>query len=168
MRERAKMNAMRSGVVVLGALAFGYLTLRLGFKPFLEKSQRILDQHQQEQDHIDARTVLESSSDTEGFRISDSRRWRVSARAPRPAAALREAARAVFSSFRGAAGRWLHTSWRPEPPVIADEAMMAPPRALSDRLMGFQVTRVPACTAIRAGGPHDGPPTRPVMEPFGL
>ncbi|KAF8016930.1 hypothetical protein BT93_H2200 [Corymbia citriodora subsp. variegata] len=39
MRDRTKMNAMRSGLVVIGALAFGYLTLQLGFKPFLEKSQ---------------------------------------------------------------------------------------------------------------------------------
>lgn len=39
MREKAMMNAMRSGVVVMGALAFGYLTLQLGFKPFLERAQ---------------------------------------------------------------------------------------------------------------------------------
>ncbi|KAI3469528.1 hypothetical protein Pfo_026191 [Paulownia fortunei] len=42
----AKMNAMRSGVVVAGALAFGYLTVQLGFKPFLEKAQ--LEQQRQE------------------------------------------------------------------------------------------------------------------------
>lgn len=46
MRERATMNAMRSGVVVIGALAFGYLTLQLGFKPFLERAQK--QQQQQE------------------------------------------------------------------------------------------------------------------------
>lgn len=40
MRDRAKINAMRSGVVVLGALAFGYLTLELGFRPFLERAQQ--------------------------------------------------------------------------------------------------------------------------------
>ncbi|KAM6545372.1 hypothetical protein CsatB_026108 [Cannabis sativa] len=44
MRERTKVNAMRSGVVVIGALAFGYLTLQLGFKPYLEKAQVTLDQ----------------------------------------------------------------------------------------------------------------------------
>ncbi|PON80154.1 hypothetical protein PanWU01x14_006040 [Parasponia andersonii] len=43
MDHRTKMNAMRSGVVVVGALAFGYLTLQLGFKPFLEKAQVNLD-----------------------------------------------------------------------------------------------------------------------------
>lgn len=35
-----KMNAIRSGIVVLGALAFGYLSLQIGFKPFLEKAQQ--------------------------------------------------------------------------------------------------------------------------------
>ncbi|RDX66234.1 hypothetical protein CR513_55019, partial [Mucuna pruriens] len=34
-----KMNAIRSGIVVLGALAFGYLSLQIGFKPYLEKAQ---------------------------------------------------------------------------------------------------------------------------------
>ncbi|XAR54642.1 hypothetical protein NMG60_11029872 [Bertholletia excelsa] len=43
MRETAKMNAMRSGVVVVGALAFGYLNFHLGFKPFLERAQQSLD-----------------------------------------------------------------------------------------------------------------------------
>ncbi|KAL2922490.1 Outer envelope membrane protein 7 [Bienertia sinuspersici] len=43
MRQTAKMNAMRSGLVVVGALAFGYLTLHLGFKPFLENAQRTMD-----------------------------------------------------------------------------------------------------------------------------
>ncbi|CAB4293499.1 unnamed protein product [Prunus armeniaca] len=44
MRERTKVNAMRSGVVVLGALAFGYLTLQLGFRPFLERTQLAVDE----------------------------------------------------------------------------------------------------------------------------
>ncbi|PRQ60840.1 hypothetical protein RchiOBHm_Chr0c32g0501651 [Rosa chinensis] len=35
---------MRSAVVVLGALAFGYLTLQLGFKPYLERAQIAADQ----------------------------------------------------------------------------------------------------------------------------
>ncbi|KAL2580038.1 hypothetical protein AAZX31_15G101000 [Glycine max] len=34
-----KMNAIRSGIVVLGALAFGYLSIEIGFKPYLEKAQ---------------------------------------------------------------------------------------------------------------------------------
>ncbi|KAL1548577.1 hypothetical protein AAHA92_16791 [Salvia divinorum] len=45
MRGTAKANAMRSAVVVIGALAFGYLTLHLGFKPYLEKAQ--LEQQRQ-------------------------------------------------------------------------------------------------------------------------
>lgn len=46
------MNAMRSGLVVLGSLAFGYLTLQLGFRPFLERApqqQEILLRQQQQQ-----------------------------------------------------------------------------------------------------------------------
>ncbi|KAF5789730.1 putative outer envelope membrane protein [Helianthus annuus] len=39
MKEAAK-NGLRSGLVVIGALAFGYLTLQLGFKPYLEKAQQ--------------------------------------------------------------------------------------------------------------------------------
>lgn len=43
MREIPKVNAIRSGVVVVGALAFGYLTLQLGFRPYLERAQEALD-----------------------------------------------------------------------------------------------------------------------------
>ncbi|KAL7144659.1 hypothetical protein ABFS83_07G027400 [Erythranthe nasuta] len=46
MRGAAKMNALRSAVVVLGALAFGYLTVRVGFKSFIEEAQ--LEQQRQE------------------------------------------------------------------------------------------------------------------------
>lgn len=46
MRGTAKANAMRSAVVVIGALSFGYLTLRLGFKPYLEKAE--LEQQRRE------------------------------------------------------------------------------------------------------------------------
>lgn len=58
------MNAMRSGVVVLGALAFGYLTLQLGFKPFLEKAQKrqqesLLLQQQQQQSEEASQTLSE-------------------------------------------------------------------------------------------------------------
>jgi hypothetical protein len=42
MDQKTKMNAIRSGIVVVGTLAFGYLTLQLGFKPFLEKAQENL------------------------------------------------------------------------------------------------------------------------------
>ncbi|XP_010546844.1 PREDICTED: uncharacterized protein LOC104818801 isoform X1 [Tarenaya hassleriana] len=39
MKRTAMDNAMRSGVVVLGSLAFGYLSLQLGFKPFLDRAE---------------------------------------------------------------------------------------------------------------------------------
>ncbi|KAJ4722386.1 outer envelope membrane protein 7-like [Melia azedarach] len=48
MRERAKMNAIRSGIVVVGFLAFGYLSLELGFKPFLLKAQQLQEQEPQQ------------------------------------------------------------------------------------------------------------------------
>ncbi|KAI4345582.1 hypothetical protein L6164_012690 [Bauhinia variegata] len=39
-RSDMKMNAIRSAIVALGALAFGYLSIQIGFKPFLEKAQQ--------------------------------------------------------------------------------------------------------------------------------
>ncbi|KAJ0035403.1 hypothetical protein Pint_24889 [Pistacia integerrima] len=52
MREREKLNAIRSGIVVIGFLAFGYLSLELGFKPFLLKAQQLQEQeHSQQQNH---------------------------------------------------------------------------------------------------------------------
>ncbi|KAJ1428763.1 hypothetical protein SESBI_08868 [Sesbania bispinosa] len=39
-RSDMKMNAIRSGIVVLGALAFGYLSIQIGFKPYLDKAQQ--------------------------------------------------------------------------------------------------------------------------------
>ena len=41
--SRARQNAMRSGVVVLGAVAFGYLSFRVGFKPYLHQAQEAMD-----------------------------------------------------------------------------------------------------------------------------
>ncbi|KAJ1263780.1 hypothetical protein BS78_09G213000 [Paspalum vaginatum] len=40
--SRARQNAMRSGVVVLGAVAFGYLSFRVGFKPYLDQAQEAM------------------------------------------------------------------------------------------------------------------------------
>ncbi|KAI4317764.1 hypothetical protein L6164_025607 [Bauhinia variegata] len=39
-RSDIKMNAIRSAIVVLGAVAFGYLSMQIVFKPFLEKAQQ--------------------------------------------------------------------------------------------------------------------------------
>ncbi|KAF8715711.1 hypothetical protein HU200_026654 [Digitaria exilis] len=41
--SRARQNAMRSGVVVLGAVAFGYLSFRVGFKPYLDQAQEAME-----------------------------------------------------------------------------------------------------------------------------
>ncbi|PUZ65053.1 hypothetical protein GQ55_3G192100 [Panicum hallii var. hallii] len=41
--SRARQNAMRSGVVVLGAVAFGYLSFRVGFKPYLDQAQEAIE-----------------------------------------------------------------------------------------------------------------------------
>ncbi|CAL9040296.1 unnamed protein product, partial [Musa acuminata subsp. burmannicoides] len=40
---RARQNAMRAGLVVVGAVAFGYLSFQVGFKPYLERAQEALD-----------------------------------------------------------------------------------------------------------------------------
>ncbi|XP_018471278.2 uncharacterized protein LOC108842758 [Raphanus sativus] len=40
MKRTAMDNAIRSSVVVLGSLAFGYMSLELGYKPFLEKAEQ--------------------------------------------------------------------------------------------------------------------------------
>ncbi|XP_044981544.1 uncharacterized protein LOC123448645 [Hordeum vulgare subsp. vulgare] len=42
---RARQNAIRSGIVVLGAAAFAYLSYRVGFKPYLDRAQEAMDSH---------------------------------------------------------------------------------------------------------------------------
>jgi hypothetical protein len=42
---RARQNAIRSGIVVLGTAAFGYLSYRVGFKPYLDRAQEAMDSH---------------------------------------------------------------------------------------------------------------------------
>ncbi|KAG2311816.1 hypothetical protein Bca52824_023373 [Brassica carinata] len=60
MKRTAMDNAIRSSVVVLGSLAFGYMSLELGYKPFLEKAEQYerfvqsqASQHQQQQQQQD-------------------------------------------------------------------------------------------------------------------
>ncbi|EEF45345.1 conserved hypothetical protein [Ricinus communis] len=48
MNPQTKLNAIRSGIVVIGALAFGYLTFEIGFKPFLERAQQQQHYHQRQ------------------------------------------------------------------------------------------------------------------------
>ncbi|GAB2210277.1 hypothetical protein Droror1_Dr00015540 [Drosera rotundifolia] len=74
MSHRAKMNAMRSTLVVVGSLAFGYLTLQLGFRPFLEKAREAaaataemeLEQSRKASDTVDGGLVSEFSDDSSG------------------------------------------------------------------------------------------------------
>ncbi|MCI39578.1 hypothetical protein A2U01_0060810 [Trifolium medium] len=47
-----KMNAIRSGIVVLGAIAFGYLSIQIGFKPYLEKAKADQQQQQHHQNQL--------------------------------------------------------------------------------------------------------------------
>jgi hypothetical protein len=59
-----KMNAIRSGIVVLGAIAFGYLSIQIGFKPYLEKAKA--DQQQQQHQN----QLKKSDSDSESQQSS--------------------------------------------------------------------------------------------------
>ncbi|KAL5231713.1 hypothetical protein ABZP36_030489 [Zizania latifolia] len=43
--SQARQNAVRSGLVVLGAVAFGYLSFRVGFKPYLDRAQEAMETH---------------------------------------------------------------------------------------------------------------------------
>ncbi|KAK7245824.1 hypothetical protein RIF29_40676 [Crotalaria pallida] len=54
-----KRNAIRSGIVVLGALAFGYLSLQIGFKPYLDKAQQQLQQSQSQSQSASASASTE-------------------------------------------------------------------------------------------------------------
>ncbi|XP_010420709.1 PREDICTED: uncharacterized protein LOC104706235 [Camelina sativa] len=58
MKRTVMDNAIRSSVVVLGSLAFGYMSLELGYKPFLEKAEQYerslqSSQQHQQQDLVD-------------------------------------------------------------------------------------------------------------------
>ncbi|KAF6157326.1 hypothetical protein GIB67_004264 [Kingdonia uniflora] len=39
MGQSGKLNSMKSTIVVLGAMAFGWLTLEFAFKPYLDKGR---------------------------------------------------------------------------------------------------------------------------------
>ncbi|GJN15040.1 hypothetical protein PR202_gb01926 [Eleusine coracana subsp. coracana] len=52
---------MRSGVVVLGAVAFGYLSFRVGFKPYLDRAQEAMDSS-----HDAASASADASGDSGG------------------------------------------------------------------------------------------------------
>ncbi|KAK9113859.1 hypothetical protein Syun_020656 [Stephania yunnanensis] len=42
-RSSKNTNAMKSAVVVMGALAFGWLTIEMMFKPFLDRARDAMD-----------------------------------------------------------------------------------------------------------------------------
>lgn len=74
MREWVK-DALRSGVVVIGAVAFGHLTLKLAFKPYLEAQQQQQQQHLQSVQQEKGSSSLSSDSrelfDDSNILISD-------------------------------------------------------------------------------------------------
>ncbi|KAK7359734.1 hypothetical protein VNO77_01699 [Canavalia gladiata] len=77
-RSDMKMNAIRSGIVVLGAIAFGYLSFQIGFKPFLEKAQQQNELYQsqsqsQSQSHSDSDSDPSSPSHQSSFAFPETR-----------------------------------------------------------------------------------------------
>lgn len=46
MNRESRLNAVRSGIVVISALAFGYLTFQIGFKPYLQKAELLRQQQE--------------------------------------------------------------------------------------------------------------------------
>ncbi|XP_020098713.1 uncharacterized protein LOC109717370 isoform X2 [Ananas comosus] len=75
---RARQNAMRSGVVVVGAIAFAYLSFRVGFKPYLDRARDAKEEEEEEETsplvHGEARiplsqtpiTILPEGDDEQG------------------------------------------------------------------------------------------------------
>lgn len=45
--RRARRNAMRAGLVAVGAVAFAYLSFQVGFKPYIERVQEAMDRPHQ-------------------------------------------------------------------------------------------------------------------------
>ncbi|KAF6991299.1 hypothetical protein CFC21_008400 [Triticum aestivum] len=59
---RARQNAIRSGIVVLGAAAFAYLSYRVGFKPYLDRAQEAMDSQIHSSDHAAAAAAAAASA----------------------------------------------------------------------------------------------------------
>lgn len=62
MGSSAKVNSFKSAVVVLGALAFGWLTIEIACKPFLEKARDAIEKSDPTHDPDDATNSSSSSS----------------------------------------------------------------------------------------------------------
>lgn len=58
MNSQTKSNAVRSVIVIIGALAFGYLTFQVGFKPFLVKAE-------EQQRQLEQQAILQESNKKE-------------------------------------------------------------------------------------------------------
>ncbi|PAN18448.1 hypothetical protein PAHAL_3G202500 [Panicum hallii] len=69
--SRARQNAMRSGVVVLGAVAFGYLSFRVGFKPYLDQAQEAIESSNDPPAAAAAADDDESGADVPGEGVAD-------------------------------------------------------------------------------------------------
>ncbi|KAG7551205.1 hypothetical protein ISN45_Aa06g018960 [Arabidopsis thaliana x Arabidopsis arenosa] len=71
MKRTVMDNAIRSSVVVLGSLAFGYLSLELGYKPFLEKAEQyersLQSQNSQQQQQDEQEEARWDNNNTEGW-----------------------------------------------------------------------------------------------------
>jgi hypothetical protein len=60
---RARQNAIRSGIVVLGTAAFGYLSYRVGFKPYLDRAQEAMDSHHSSDDAATAAAIASAAAE---------------------------------------------------------------------------------------------------------
>ncbi|CAN8300605.1 unnamed protein product [Cochlearia groenlandica] len=71
MKRTAMDNAIRGFVVVLGSLAFGYMSLKLGYKPFLEKAEQyersLQSQQQQQQQQEEQEEARWDNNNAEGW-----------------------------------------------------------------------------------------------------
>ncbi|KAJ9696214.1 hypothetical protein PVL29_008454 [Vitis rotundifolia] len=69
MGKSTEAGALKSAMVVFGALAFGWLAIELAFKPFLDKARSALDKSDPTRDpddeEEDGRTAQKSLSDDE-------------------------------------------------------------------------------------------------------
>ncbi|PIA51836.1 hypothetical protein AQUCO_01000014v1 [Aquilegia coerulea] len=58
----AKVNSLKSAIVVFGALAFGWLTIEIACKPFLEKAREAMDKSDPTHDPDDNDDVVGTTS----------------------------------------------------------------------------------------------------------
>ncbi|XP_043725905.1 outer envelope membrane protein 7-like [Telopea speciosissima] len=72
MKQSTKANSVKSAIVVVGALAFGWLTIELAFKPFLQKARDAMDKSDPSRDPDDNdTTAIPKSSFSTSDDVSD-------------------------------------------------------------------------------------------------